>query len=124
GKPKDLALAPPQSAVETRSKVEQDFKALPTTLPPAKTAQFEASQAQELAKAAENPVGGEVERTIVTGANIPTAEEVGPQPAQIPASQLANRKLIRNATVELEIVSFDDALQKITAIANDERGYV
>jgi hypothetical protein len=37
---------------------------------------------------------------------------------------VANRKLVRNATVELEIVSFDDALQKITAIANDERGYV
>jgi hypothetical protein len=37
---------------------------------------------------------------------------------------LANRKLIRNATVELEIVSFDDALQKITALANQERGYV
>jgi anti-sigma factor RsiW len=36
----------------------------------------------------------------------------------------ANRKLIRNATVELEIVSFDDAVQKITAFANDERGYV
>jgi Domain of unknown function (DUF4349) len=124
GKPKDLALAPPESAVETRSKVEQDFKALPATVPPAKTAQFEASQAQGLAKAAENPVGAEVERTIVTGSNIPTAEEVGPQPAQTSASQLANRKLIRNATVELEIVSFDDALQKITAIANDERGYV
>jgi hypothetical protein len=35
-----------------------------------------------------------------------------------------NRKLIRNATVELEIVSFDDALQKITALINEERGYV
>ena len=40
------------------------------------------------------------------------------------ASALANRKLIRNATVELEIVSFDDAVQKITAFANEERGYV
>ena len=46
------------------------------------------------------------------------------KPAETPPSALANRKLIRNATVELEIVSFDDALQKITAIANDERGYV
>jgi hypothetical protein len=45
-------------------------------------------------------------------------------PAETPPSALANRKLIRNATVELEIVSFDDALQKITALANQERGYV
>jgi len=38
--------------------------------------------------------------------------------------ELANRKLIRNANVELEIVSFDDAVQKITAFAKEERGYV
>ena len=37
---------------------------------------------------------------------------------------MASRKLIRNATVELEIVSFDDAVQKITAFAKEERGYV
>jgi hypothetical protein len=37
---------------------------------------------------------------------------------------VANRKLIRNANIELEIVSFDDAVQKITALANEERGYV
>jgi hypothetical protein len=138
GKPKDLTLAPPQSASETRSNVEQDFKALedrrqdddaligglPATIAPAKTAQFEASQAQELAKAAESPEGAEVERTIVTGSNIPTAEEVAPQSAQTAASEGANRKLIRNATVELEIVSFDDAAQKITVLASEERGYV
>src|SRR4029077_11542165 len=46
GKPKDLALAPPQSAVETRSKVEQDFKALPATVAPAKTAQTEGAAAE------------------------------------------------------------------------------
>src|SRR5882724_8556491 len=66
----------------------------------------------------------QAEQTIVTGSNISAAEEAGPKPAETPPSASANRKLIRNATVELEIVSFDDALQKITAIANDERGYV
>jgi hypothetical protein len=64
------------------------------------------------------------ERTIVTGSNIPTAEEVGPKPAETPAPAQANRKLIRNATVELEIVSFDDAVQKISAFANQEHGYI
>ena len=44
--------------------------------------------------------------------------------AETPAPELANRKLIRNANIELEIVSFDDAVQKITAFANEERGYV
>ena len=37
---------------------------------------------------------------------------------------LANRKLIRNATVDLEIISFDQAVQKITAFASEEKGYV
>jgi hypothetical protein len=66
----------------------------------------------------------ELERTIVTGSNIPVAEEAGPKPGETPAPELANRKLIRNATVELEIASFDDAVQKITAFAKEERGYV
>src|SRR5436190_7242896 len=66
----------------------------------------------------------ELERTMVTGSNIPVAEEAAPKPGETPAPEVANRKLIRNATVELEIVSFDDAVQKITAFAKEERGYV
>jgi Domain of unknown function (DUF4349) len=50
--------------------------------------------------------------------------ETQPSSAETPASELANRKLIRNATVQLEIVSFDDAVQKITAFATEEHGYV
>ena len=66
----------------------------------------------------------EVERTRVTESNVSTAEKVEPTPVEAQASALANRKLIRNAQVELEIVSFDAAVQKITAFANEERGYV
>ncbi len=66
----------------------------------------------------------ELERTMVTGSNIPVAEEAAPKPGETPAPEVANRKLIRNATLELEIVSFDDAVQKITAFANEEHGYV
>ncbi|HWY51816.1 MAG TPA: DUF4349 domain-containing protein [Chthoniobacterales bacterium] len=67
----------------------------------------------------------------------PTAEEVAQNPvdtyrrddvesttAATANPALANRKLIRNATVDLEIVSFDQAVQKITAFANEEKGYV
>ena len=106
GKPKDLALAPPQSAVETRSKLERDFKALPATVPPAKAAE---------AEMAAKETGSEGQVMSYATESIP---------AETPPSALANRKLIRNANVELEIVSFDDAVQKITAFANEERGYV
>jgi hypothetical protein len=44
---------------------------------------------------------------------------------QAPEQTVAtNRKLIRNAQVELEIISFDDVIQKITGLATEERGYV
>jgi hypothetical protein len=75
---------------------------------------------------AREETAAEAGRTIVTGSSIPTAEEVGPKPAETPAANpaLVNRKLIRNATVDLEIPTFDDAVQNITMFANEEKGYV
>ena len=98
GKPKDLALA--------TSQLERDFKTLPATVAPAKTAQSEMAAKET----------GSEARVMNYAAE--------PSSAETPAPQVANRKLIRNATVDLEIVSFDDTVQKITAFANDERGYV
>jgi len=107
GKPKDLALAPPPPVSETRSTVERDFKADQSTTAPARAAQAEASEVRAMA--------------------VPENAAIGEQtsnPVESPAPALANRKLIRNATAEVEIVSFDAAVQKITALANEERGYV
>ncbi|MDQ6859781.1 MAG: DUF4349 domain-containing protein, partial [Verrucomicrobiota bacterium] len=36
----------------------------------------------------------------------------------------ANRKLVRNAQVELEVIKFDDAVQKVTAFSSEDRGYI
>jgi anti-sigma factor RsiW len=66
----------------------------------------------------------EAERTIVTGSKIPTSQEESSLPSEASPSPLANRKLIRNATVQIEIVSFDEVVNKITAFASEERGYV
>ncbi|MFL6540774.1 MAG: DUF4349 domain-containing protein [Chthoniobacterales bacterium] len=41
-----------------------------------------------------------------------------------PTSADVNRKLVRNAQVELEVIKFDDAVQKITAFAGEDKGYV
>jgi anti-sigma factor RsiW len=106
GKPKDLALpAPPPSSAST-SEVRRDFKAFPATAAPAQPAQAELA-------AGKSATGMEAMNFA--------AEQ---NPAESAAPELANRKLIRNATVQLEIVSFDDAVQKITAFAKEERGYV
>src|SRR5205807_10048238 len=39
----------------------------------------------------------QAEQTIATGSNIPNAAEPAPKPAETPAPELVNRKLIRNA---------------------------
>src|SRR6266480_2184377 len=106
GKPKDLPLAAPPEVFESRSRVERDFKTSPATVAPAKTAQAEMTTKEN---------GTETE--AMNSISEPIAKET-------PPSGLANHKLVRNATVELEIVSFDNAVQKITALANEERGYV
>jgi Domain of unknown function (DUF4349)/Putative zinc-finger len=71
------------------------------------------------------------ERVITTGSYIPTAETESALPVDVysadsltPHGPAANRKLVRNATAELEVVSFEDAVQKITAFAAEDKGYV
>ena len=49
--------------------------------------------------------------------------KVGETPAPATITQ-DSRKLVRNAQVELEIISFNEAVQKITAFASEDRGYV
>ncbi len=108
GKPEDSALEAPPPPPEARSKFHNEVKAYPAMVAPAKVAQTEASERQGFAASPE----------------IANAQEAGPKQPETPAPALGNRKLIRNATVQLEIITFDDAVQKITALANEERGYV
>lgn len=102
-----------------RAGLEQEFReeAAATRLRPLKAP-------AELAKQANEKSESQLGRTIVTGSNISTTDEVGPNPPETANPALTNRKLIRNATVDLEIVRFDEAVQKITAFANEDRGYV
>jgi len=109
GQPKDLALEKAQSASATRSELARDAKVLPSTAAPAKAAQPETNLARAFATSPEGVVG---------------AEQAAQAPAETPAPEVANRKLIRNATVQLEIASFDDVVQRITAFAKEEHGYV
>jgi Domain of unknown function (DUF4349)/Putative zinc-finger len=106
GKPKDLALAAPPVGSESRPNGERDFKAYPATVPPAETVQAEMATRESNSEA-----------VVMNSAAEPSSSET-------PPAELSNRKLIRNANVELEIVSFDNAVQRITAFANEERGYV
>jgi hypothetical protein len=108
GRSQDLALEAPPPPAAARSKFHEEGKATATTVAPAKAAQSETSDVEAL----------------VVPENAAIGEEAASSPVESPAPALANRKLIRNATVELEIVSFDNAVQKITAFANEEHGYV
>src|SRR5438309_1307172 len=126
-----------QRAKLAKADALQSGRELKSQQRPAKAAQFsDASIAPATPSSVTGGVGGRM-ATLAPPAPQPTAEEQQTKdenephemastsvPAVAPPAALANRKLIRNATVDLEIVSFDDALQKITAFANEERGYV
>src|SRR5437762_10451841 len=101
GRSQDLTLnePPPPAAPASRSELDKEAAARTMGLAAAKVA---AATQQKLSR----------------------AEQAEAKPGETPAPAQANRKLIRNATVQLEIVSFDDAMQKITALATEERGYV
>jgi anti-sigma factor RsiW len=104
-----LALEEPPPPPAPQSKFHGIAAARPTTVAPTKTAQ---------------PAGTETQEFAARDENFANAEEAEQNQIESPPAALANRKLIRNAEVQLEIVSFDDAVQKITALANEERGYV
>jgi hypothetical protein len=63
------------------------------------------------------------EKTPATESQAEFTEE-RPEASPSAVGPMANRKLIRNATAELEVVSFDESIQKITAFATEEKGYV
>ncbi len=109
GRPQNLPLQAPAPPPATRSKFHEESKAAAATVAPAKAAQSETTESEAFVASPESPAN---------------AKEAGKTSVDTSAQQLVNRKLIRNATVELEIVSFDNAVQKITAFANEEHGYV
>src|SRR5439155_244673 len=96
GRPQDFAIEAPPAAT---SKFQQEGKVGATTVAPATAAQAKTTESDASAASSESSAN---------------AEETGKSSVETPAPELANRKLIRNATVELEIVSFDSAVQKIT----------
>jgi hypothetical protein len=118
------AVPPPPLQPSGQPEFQEETKTRFAKTAPVKSPQTAAMPQAAVPNEDQTETSGTSERVIVTGSNIPVAEEVGPNPAETPNPALANRKLIRNATVDLEIVSFDAALQKITAFASEERGYV
>jgi hypothetical protein len=109
GRSQGFALQAPAPPPATRSKFHEESKAAAATVAPAEAAQAETTESQAFVASPESPAN---------------AKEAGKTSVETSAPELANRKLVRNAMVELEILSFDNAVQKITAFANEEHGYV
>jgi hypothetical protein len=64
------------------------------------------------------------EKTPASAAETNTETPAEPSASPSTVGPTANRKLVRNATAELEVASFDESVQKITAFAAEEKGYV
>ena len=52
------------------------------------------------------------------------AQQAQPAPGATPAPAVDTRKLIRNASLDFEVASFEKALDVITSVAGEEQGYV
>jgi Domain of unknown function (DUF4349) len=112
------APPPPTAAAESAAKTDTITRLgvrTPTDLVLKVPASTEAGMTPEEKKAA-SAQNSEMEAKVMAAPPEPGASQTNPA--------LVNRKLIRNATVDLEIVNFDQAVQKITAFANEEKGYV
>ncbi|HJW37497.1 MAG TPA: DUF4349 domain-containing protein, partial [Candidatus Udaeobacter sp.] len=112
------ALDKPDELVAGRSQSLTLAEPPPPPSPPGIRAEFaeeRAARSKTLAAAKMAPASPE---------NVTRVDEAAAKPAETPGPEVANRKLIRNATVEVEIISFDEAAEKITAFAKEERGYV
>jgi hypothetical protein len=84
--------------------------------------QSEALRAAGLTKTKKTEFKDEKTPASTAETNAETPAESAPSPSTV--GPTANRKLIRNATAELEVVSFDESIQKITAFVSEEKGYV
>ena len=94
----------------------QTDKPLPVTVYSAEVLQRQASTATKTKK-----TEAKDERT---NSESVASETESPPSSSTAAGPTANRKLVRNATAELEVASFEEAVQKITGFAAEEKGYV
>lgn len=100
---------PPMDAVtSTAPKPVEALRRVPSSLASAKTKKAEFKDEKTPASTVEA-----VEQSEPETSGTPSATNAA-----------ANRKLVRNATAELEVASFDESVQKITAFAAEEKGYV
>lgn len=80
----------------------------------------------ELTAAAASPESPEFLAEVkAVGGRADMKQATAETPSQsLPQTPIDGRKLIRNAQVDLEVLSFDDSVQKITALAAEARGYI
>ena len=95
-------------------------KGVPKSAPAQSQLQAAAEEKSQEARR-EDSYSADREETTTTGSYIPQEDESAGTAA--PAVD-ANRKLVRNAQVELEVIKFDEAVQKIASFAAEDRGYV
>jgi hypothetical protein len=115
------------SKAEGRNKVVAPSTVAPAPPPPmdAVTSTVPKPQIEALrapAKTKKTEFKDETTEITTTNSDVTAAAESAPSPST--TGPTANRKLVRNATAELEVVSFDESVQKITAFAAEEKGYV
>jgi hypothetical protein len=114
--PASGVLAQNSAPPPAQDKAQTD-KPLPATVYSAEVLQRQASTAPKTKKT-------ETKDESPSSESPANVMESSPESPSTTAGPSANRKLVRNATAELEVASFEEAVQKITGFAAEEKGYV
>ena len=114
------SLAPPAAAAQPKAFADAVPSSPLAAAPPSVTSQAAPRGGADTNAAVEySPEAPSEEMAAASDAAIVPEPTPG-----APVGTPDNRKLIRNAQVELEVVKFDDAVQRITAFATEDRGFV
>ena len=118
------ALDGPAAALPQPGQTNYAVGGMVAPMPAASQFREERAKSAVAAKAAAKRSMAESSETEAKDEAPVAAAQMAPETPPDTTSVLANRKLIRNAQVELEIAKFDEAVQKITVFANEDRGYI
>jgi anti-sigma factor RsiW len=117
-----FAPPPPLPPSVAQNRAAQSLEAAAPAKSELHTKRAAADEKKDISGAQESVAVAPAESAAEPGGKV-EAYSTGPE--RVPAAPVSdNRKLVRNAEVELEVRSFDEAVQKITGFAAEDHGYV
>src|SRR5436305_6148987 len=120
----DTASAPAQNIAGLRKSADMKSRAATDQISPMKAPRADAAAPPPPVSQLKDGAGTAAAATVPNGRTESPALEAMQMEPQAAPQITDTRKLIRNGSVELEVLSFEETVQKITGFAAQDRGYV